>query len=87
MYLDLVLKQAEAEGYSVFVVRQAGEGAGDDASIDPGEGLGWQDNGAAVMPECAADSMALELGDVQGRGARPSDTHVSSVAGREWWEA
>lgn len=79
----MVLKQAEAEGYSVFVIRQAGEGAGEDASIDPGEGLGWHDSGVGVMPESAADAMALELGEVQGRGSISSTRGASNVAGRE----
>lgn len=83
-YLDMVLKQAEAEGYSVFVVRQAGPGAGEEAVEDPGEGKGWQDSGVGVMPESAADAMALELGEVKRRGGFVSAQEMAtSVAGRE----
>lgn len=78
-YLDMVLKQAEAEGYSVFVVRRVGEVAEEEQ--DPGEGAGWHDSGVGVMPESQADAMALELGEVKGRLGSASMT--SGVAGRE----
>ena len=68
-YLRMVLEQAEKEGYSVFVVRKASggnHGQGGDAEAD-GEGVGWMDGGVAQMPECLADTMAVELGEPVGR--------------------
>nr|XP_019044211.1 ataxin-3 [Kwoniella bestiolae CBS 10118]OCF23141.1 ataxin-3 [Kwoniella bestiolae CBS 10118] len=64
-YLRMVLTQAEEEGYSVFVVRKTvvGTREGEDA----GEGQGWQDGGIGVLPECLADTMAVELGEPVGR--------------------
>lgn len=89
MYLQMVLAQAEAEGYSVFVVRKAGKGAGEQAAEDPGEGLGWSDGGVAMLPESRADLMAIELGDVADRrgsggvtNASPTVDRRSNVAGR-----
>lgn len=86
----MVLTQAEDEGYSVFVVRAAGEGAGGaDADMDPGEAHGWGDSGVGALPESAADTIALELGDVESRdGALTENGHASrklpfSRAGRE----
>jgi hypothetical protein len=49
----MVLKQAEEEGYSVFVIRQAGEG--------------WGDAGVGELAVSAADALALELGEVSDR--------------------
>lgn len=85
----MVLTQAEDEGYSVFVVRRAGEGAGPDAFEDPGEAHGWGDSGVGELPESAADSIALDLGDVASRGGahgengHASSHFTSSLAGRE----
>ncbi|KAL7418490.1 hypothetical protein Q5752_006948 [Cryptotrichosporon argae] len=67
-YLHLVLSQAEAEGYSVFVVRRASHGDG-----ATGEGQGWADSGIGVLPESQADLIAAELGEPAGRsGAGPT---------------
>lgn len=65
-YLQMVLEQAEKEGYSVFVVRKARKEGGEGMSA--GEGQGWTDGGIGVLPESIADRMALELGPPSGRG-------------------
>ncbi|CAK9783282.1 Josephin-domain-containing protein [Cutaneotrichosporon oleaginosum] len=89
-YLHMVLKQAEEEGYSVFVIRRAGEGAGQDATIDPGEAHGWGDAGVGELPESSADQIALALGEVSSRsgghggdselgGSRHSTNHFPSL--------
>nr|XP_018260941.1 ataxin-3 [Kwoniella dejecticola CBS 10117]OBR83099.1 ataxin-3 [Kwoniella dejecticola CBS 10117] len=64
-YLRLVLTQAEEEGYSVFVVRKGTQGTKEGENA--GEGEGWQDGGIGVLPECLADTMAVELGEPVGR--------------------
>ncbi len=76
----MVLKQAEEEGYSVFAIRQAGEG--------------WGDSGIGELPVSAADQVALELGEVSDRSGaqggyddrrpRYATNHFPSLqAGRE----
>ncbi|WWC91646.1 uncharacterized protein L201_006592 [Kwoniella dendrophila CBS 6074] len=65
-YLRLVLTQAEQEGYSVFVVRKNVNGNGTTAANDE-EGQGWKDGGIGILPECLADTMAIELGEPVGR--------------------
>lgn len=88
-YLQLVLAQAEAEGYSVFVIRKAGAGAGDNAEIDPGEAAGWGDGGVADFPSSGADLMVEEMGHARGRMSgsleKPvvDDAGPSTQAGRE----
>ncbi|BEJ13536.1 hypothetical protein CspHIS471_0307100 [Cutaneotrichosporon sp. HIS471] len=77
-YLHMVLKQAEDEGYSVFVIRRAGEGAGQDASVDPGEAHGWGDGGVGEFPGSAADQIALELGEVSSRSGAQGDARDGS---------
>ncbi|WOO82288.1 Ataxin-3 [Vanrija pseudolonga] len=82
-YLQMVLKQAEEEGYSVFAVRRSGEGAGEEPT-DVGEAAGWEDGGIGILPESGADIMAIELGPVHGRGgsvAPPSFSVATGVAG------
>lgn len=68
-YLKMVLTQAEQEGYSVFVVRRAGTASTGDKGkeTDMIEGEGWGDGGVGVLPECLADTMAVELGEPVGR--------------------
>ncbi|WWC94749.1 hypothetical protein V866_001597 [Kwoniella sp. B9012] len=85
-YLRMVLTQAEQEGYSVFVVRKTvvGTREGEDA----GEGQGWQDGGIGVLPECMADTMAVELGEPVGRSgasgsmfSQPPSSAIGGIAG------
>jgi ataxin-3 len=88
----MVLTQAEAEGYSVFVVRKAGAGAGESAGPDPGEAAGWGDGGVGVLPEAGADLMAAHLGEVVNRrgsgGSLPPPMYAGpsngNGAGREY---
>lgn len=61
----MVLTQAEQEGYSVFVVRRTGKGTGEEGDMSEGEG--WGDGGVGRLPECLADTMAVELGEPVGR--------------------
>lgn len=88
-YLQLVLAQAEAEGYHVFVIRKAGAGAGENAEIDPGEAAGWGDGGVADFPSSGADLMVEDMGHARGRMSgnleRPSvdEAGPSAQAGRE----
>lgn len=80
-YLKMVLTQAEQEGYSVFVVRRTGTGKGQGGEgMDLIEGEGWGDAGVGIMPECLADTMAVELGEPVGRaGQAPSSTAKGSA--------
>nr|XP_019010271.1 ataxin-3 [Kwoniella pini CBS 10737]OCF49052.1 ataxin-3 [Kwoniella pini CBS 10737] len=78
-YLRLVLTQAEEEGYSVFVVRKRTQGTKEGENA--GEGQGWQDGGIAVLPECLADTMAVELGEPVGRSGASGTFAQTSNAG------
>lgn len=48
--------------------------------MDLTEGQGWGDGGVGVMPECLADTMAVELGEPVGRGGQaPSQVQTTSA--------
>ncbi|WVR07737.1 hypothetical protein IAU60_004780 [Kwoniella sp. DSM 27419] len=76
-YLRLVLSQAEEEGYSVFVVRRATPGTAQ--GEHSGEGQGWEDGGIGALPECLADTMAVELGEPVGRQGSAKSGGVGGV--------
>lgn len=85
-YLQLVLQQAEQEGYSVFVVRRAGDSGRD--GLDFGEGSGWGDGGIGRLPECLADRMAVELGEPVSRtGATSNDELPAQMPSRSYSNA
>ena len=71
----MVLTQAEEEGYSVFVIRKAGEEA------TAKEGQGWVDGGIGILPECEADRIAVALGEPVGRSGAQPFAHIGNGEG------